>query len=215
MSKKIAIALSMLIALVVLACTPVSALAMGPTKSGVYEVPVEMWHAEKEKTSMGDSYIVHTALLTVDGKKKTLTIASAESAGDMQFWYYKDGGVTGETVEVEQKENVKIDGTSYATAFEFPIESDNEFVGVKFAASIMPLSPSARIKIDYSGAKKIADVTKATTTTTTVPATETTTAPAADSQEKGSNKTAIIIGTVAGVAVLAAVIGVIVKKKSN
>lgn len=70
------------------------------------------------------------------------------------FWYYKDGSVEGDTVEVEQKNNVEIDGTEYETAFEFPIKSDNEFVGVKFAASAMPLSPSARIKIDYDSAKK-------------------------------------------------------------
>ena len=104
---------------------------MGPSKDGVYEVPIEMWHAEKERTSMGDSYIVHTALLTVDGDEKTLTIAPAETTSDMQFWYYKDGSVEGDTVEVEQKNNVEIDGTEYETAFEFPIKSDNEFVVVK------------------------------------------------------------------------------------
>ena len=153
-----------------LMCSAASAFAMGPSKDGVYEVPIEMWHAEKERTSMGDSYIVHTALLTVDGKEKTLTIAPAETTSDMQFWYYKDGSVEGDTVEVEQKNNVEIDGTEYETAFEFPIKSDNEFVGVKFAASAMPLSPSARIKIDYDSAKKVGNVVKETTTkeTTTV-----------------------------------------------
>lgn len=87
----------------------------------------------------------------------------------MHFWYYKDGSVEGDTVEVEQKNNVEIDGTEYETAFEFPIKSDNEFVGVKFAASAMPLSPSARIKIDYDSAKKIRDVKKETTTKKPLP----------------------------------------------
>ena len=54
----------------------------------------------------------------------------AETTSDMQFWYYKDGSVDGDTVEVEQKNNVEIDGTEYEAAFEFPIKSDNEFVGV-------------------------------------------------------------------------------------
>lgn len=135
-------------------CSAVSAFAMGPSKDGVYEVPIEMWHAEKERTSMGDSYIVHTALLTVDGKEKTLTIAPAETSSDMQFWYYTDGSVKGDTKEVSQSSAVEIDGEKYDVAFEFPIKSDNEFVGVKFAASAMPLSPSARIKIDYDSAKK-------------------------------------------------------------
>ena len=49
--------------------------------------------------------------------------------------------------------------------FEFPIKSDNEFVGVKFAASAMPLSPSARIKIDYDSAKKKSEMSKKETTT--------------------------------------------------
>lgn len=158
MFKKLSISLTALVFVLALTCTSFSAFAMGPSKDGVYEVPIEMWHAEKERTSMGDSYIVHTALLTVDGDEKTLTIAPAETTSDMQFWYYKDGSVEGDTVEVEQKNNVEIDGTEYETAFEFPIKSDNEFVGVKFAASAMPLSPSARIKIDYDSAKKIRDV---------------------------------------------------------
>lgn len=143
-----------LVFVLALTCTSFGAFAMCPSEDGVYEVPIEMWHAEKERTSMGDSYIVHTALLTVDGDEKTLTIAPAKTTSDMHFWYYKDGSVEGDTVEVEQKNNVEIDGTEYETAFEFPIKSDNEFVGVKFAASAMPLSPSARIKIDYDSAKK-------------------------------------------------------------
>ena len=154
MFKKLSISLTALVFVLALTCTSFSAFAMGPSKDGVYEVPIEMWHAEKERTSMGDSYIVHTALLTVDGDEKTLTIAPAKTTSDMHFWYYKDGSVEGDTVEVEQKNNVEIDGTEYETAFEFPIKSDNEFVGVKFAASAMPLSPSARIKIDYDSAKK-------------------------------------------------------------
>lgn len=154
MFKKLSISLTAIVFALALTCTSFGAFAMGPSEDGVYEVPIEMWHAEKERASMGDSYIVHTALLTVDGDEKTLTIAPAKTTSDMHFWYYKDGSVEGDTVEVEQKNNVEIDGTEYETAFEFPIKSDNEFVGVKFAASAMPLSPSARIKIDYDSAKK-------------------------------------------------------------
>ena len=164
MLKKLSISLAALVFVLALTCTSFGAFAMGPSEDGIYEVPIEMWHAEKERTSMGDRYIVHTALLTVDGDEKTLTIAPAETTSDMQFWYYKDGSVEGDTVEVAQKNNVEIGGTEYKTVFEFPIKSDNEFVGVKFAASAMPLSPSARIKIDYGSAKKIRDVKKETTT---------------------------------------------------
>lgn len=218
MLKKLSISLTAIVFALALTCTSFCAFAMGPSKDGVYEVPIEMWHAEKERTSMGDSYIVHTALLTVDGDEKTLIIAPAETTSDMQFWYYKDGSVDGDTVEVEQKNNVEIDGTEYEAAFEFPIKSDNEFVGVKFAASAMPLSPSARIKIDYDSAKKIKDVKKETTTkkatTTTTTTTTTKTAPTVTEpkEETVKNKKAPIaiacgaVGAVAFVLVMTAVI---------
>lgn len=225
MFKRLSISLTAIVFALALTCSSFSAFAMGPSKDGVYEVPIEMWHAEKERTSMGDSYIVHTALLTVEGDEKTLTIVPAETTSDMQFWYYKDGSVEGDTVEVEQKNNVEIDGTEYETAFEFPIKSDNEFVGVKFAASAMPLSPSARIKIDYDSAKRIGDVKKETTTqkaTTTTTATTTTaptiTEPTTESKEETvKNKKApiaIACGAV-GVVALVLVVTAVIKKNKN
>lgn len=224
MFKKISISLTAIVFALALTCTSFSAFAMGPSKDGVYEVPIEMWHAEKERTSMGDSYIVHTALLTVDGDEKTLTIAPAETTSDMQFWYYKDGSVEGDTVEVEQKNNVEIDGTKYETAFEFPIKSDDEFVGVKFAASAMPLSPSARIKIDYDSAKRIGDIKKETTTKKATTTTTTTTAPATteptteSKEETVKNKKApiaIACGAVGAVALVLVITAVIKKNKND
>lgn len=226
MFKRLLISLTAIVFALALTCSSFSAFAMGPSKDGVYEVPIEMWHAEKERTSMGDSYIVHTALLTVDGDEKTLTIAPAETTSDMQFWYYKDGSVEGDTVEVEQKNNVEINGTEYETAFEFPIKSDNEFVGVKFAASAMPLSPSARIKIDYDSAKRIGDVKKetttqkatttTTTTTTTAPATtEPTTEPKEETVKNKKAPIAIACGAVGAVALVLVVTAVIKKNKND
>lgn len=223
MSKKLSLILSVFVLTFSLMCSAASAFAMGPSKDGVYEVPIEMWHAEKERTSMGDSYIVHTALLTVDGNEKTLTIAPAETSSDMQFWYYTDGSVKGDTKEVSQSSAVEIDGKKYDVAFEFPIKSDNEFVGVKFAASAMPLSPSARIKIDYDSAKKIGNVVKETTTKETTTVTTTTIEQStteqeeltASSESKSINKGVIIAGVVAGVIIIGAVVGIVVKKKSN
>lgn len=222
MFKRLSISLTAIVFTLALICSSFSAFAMGPSKDGVYEVPIEMWHAEKERTSMGDSYIVHTALLTVDGDEKTLTIAPAETTSDMQFWYYKDGSVEGDTVEVEQKNNVEIDGTEYETAFEFPIKSDNEFVGVKFAASAMPLSPSARIKIDYDSAKRIGDVKKeatkqkaTTTTTTTTTTAPTTTEPKEETVKNKKAPIAIACGAVGAVALLLVMTAVVKKNKND
>ena len=113
---------------------------------------------------MGDKYLVHTALLTVKNGGKTLTIATPESVSGMRLWYYKNGGVEGETVEVKPAGGVKIAGTEYQSAFEFPIVGNGEFVGVKFAAPVMPMSPSARIHINYASAKKVADIGSAAVT---------------------------------------------------
>lgn len=147
------------------------AFAAQTLEPGVYEVDVKMYHAEKDKLSMGNIYLTHTALLKVGKNKKTLTIATAELVSNMQFWYYKDGTTEGETIEVEPEKNVTIAGTTYPLAFEFPINGNNEYVGVKFAAPIMPLSPSARIKIDYSSAKKVTENNVSTTAATTAPST--------------------------------------------
>lgn len=221
MSKKLSLILSVFVLIFSLMCSAVSAFAMGPSKDGVYEVPIEMWHAEKERTSMGDSYIVHTALLTVDGNEKTLTIAPAETSSDMQFWYYTDGSVKGDTKEVSQSSAVEIDGEKYDVAFEFPIKSDNEFVGVKFAASAMPLSPSARIKIDYDSAKKIRDVKKetttkkATTTTTTTTTAPTVTKPKEETVKNKKVPIAIACGAVGVVAFVLVMTAVIKKNKHD
>jgi len=222
MLKKLSISISFILVAAMLLCSSFSAFAMGPTENGVYEVTIEMRHAEKDKTSMGNGYIAHTALLTVDGSEKTLTVAPNQTTDDMQLWYYKDGSVSGDTVEVEQKSGVEIGGEKYDTAFEFPIKSDNEYVGVKFAASAMPLSPSARIKIDYSSAKKVADLKKETTAnanaSTSSAAQSTTVAAtgAAASESTGTNKntTAIAVGAAVAVAAVALII-VVIKKKSN
>lgn len=155
MMKKLSAALSALLIAVLLVCSSMSALAIGPTEDGVYEVPVEMWHAEKDKTSMGDKYLVHTGLLTVKNGEKTLTVVPTETSSDMQMWYYKNGGVEGDTVEIKQGGSVELAGKTYNVSFTFPVKSSTQYVGVKFAASMMPVSPSARIKIDYANAKKI------------------------------------------------------------
>ena len=165
MNRKISAVAAVVLMLAVIICAALPAFAASaPTQDGVYEVSVKIYHAQKDKTSMGDKYLVHTALLTVKNGGKTLTIATPESVSGMQFWYYKNGGVEGETVEVKPAGSVKIAGTTYQSAFEFPIVGNGEFVGVKFAAPVMPMSPSARIHIDYASAKKVADIGSAAVT---------------------------------------------------
>ena len=87
----------------------------------------------------------------------------------------------------------------------------------------MPLSPSARIKIDYDSAKKIRDVKKETTTkkaTTTTTTTTTTTAPTTTEpkEETVKNKKvpiAIACGAVGAVAFVLVMTAVIKKNKHD
>lgn len=159
----------------------VPAFAASGLDDGVYEVGVKMYHAQKDRVSMGDRYLVHTALLKVESGSETLTIATAERVSGMHFWYYDDGGVDGDVTEVQSVGEVTIDGETYPTAFEFPVIGDSGDVGVKFSAPVMPVSPSARIRIDYQSAKphteksadaQAANAPAATTAPTSAPATK-------------------------------------------
>lgn len=153
-------------------------------KDGVYEVPVKLMHAEKDSVSMGDSYILHTALLEVKGKDKYITIVSDSSVLNLEFSYYTDGSVSGSTATAQKVKNVEIGGKTYSAGYRFPVLGNGQLLGVKFKASIMPVSPSARVNIDYSNAVMISSYE-----TTAAPST---TAPAATSPSK-SDKTAATV----------------------
>lgn len=83
----------------------------------------------------------------------------------LTFSYYTNGTVEGETAEAKKESNIEIDGKTYNEGFSFPLVTDNQYVGVKFKAPIMPMSPSARLKIDYSGIKALSVEESETTVT--------------------------------------------------
>lgn len=122
---------------------------------GIYEVPVTMLHAKKDKTSMGNKYIEKTALLEVIDGQKTLTVVTDSSVGGLRFWYYTNGSVEGETADATEISDVEIGGIFYPSAFCFPLVGGGSQFGVKFSASIMPMSPSARIAVDFEKAKLV------------------------------------------------------------
>lgn len=146
--KKIFAMLTVISAL--LGLTLLSAFAAEPTKNGIYEVPVQLRHAEKDTESMGNSYILHTALLEVKDGNKYITMVSDSKIMNLEFSYYTDGSVSGTTQAAEKIENVKIGGKTYSVGYRFPLKGTGQLVGVKFKASIMPMSPSARVYIDYN-----------------------------------------------------------------
>lgn len=140
-----------------------------------YEVPITLIHAEKDKTSMGDKYIYNTALIEVEGKTKYLTMVTDSNVKNLNFWYYNDGSVSGDTTDAQIVNNIEIDGKTFSVGYRFPLCGDEQLVGVKFSASIMPMTPSARVKIDYDNAKEIASVVQSTESATTQQTTQTAT----------------------------------------
>ena len=137
---------------------------------GTYEVPIELRHAEEDKTSMGNSYVVGTGILEVSGGNAYLTMASDSVIPGMQFWYYNDGSVSGDSTEVPSAGTVSIAGEEYSTTFRFPLMGDGQLVGVIFKAPIMPVKPSARVYIDYDSAVALSSPSATEAPVTDVPA---------------------------------------------
>ncbi len=148
--------------LIIVRCA-ITCFAATPTKDGTYEVSVEMIHKTEEKESMGNKYIAHTALLEIDGNRKFLTVALSSKVMKLKFSYFVDGSIDGDTLDAEEVNNVKIGSDTYEAGYRFPIVSDSNLVGVKFSAPIMPMSPTARIRIDYDSAVSVAAEAENTT----------------------------------------------------
>lgn len=233
--------LSLCAAFLLLCCCAIPAFAEVPTQNGTYEVPIELWHATKDQVSMGNQYIVGKALVEMENGQKYMTLVSDKDVDGLQFWYYTDGGVTGATASAEKVSNVKLGGKTYSVGYRFPLVTDSEYAGVKFQAPIMPVSPSARVKIDYSSLQVIELATEATkpaatTSTATMKQTtdasestsesttetsvetllpETTTAVTEASKGESSTATWKIIVPVVVVLIVAGVVTVVVIRKRN
>lgn len=163
--KKIIFLLTTAVLLTLPLVISVDAAASVPSADGIYEVPIQLWHATKDQESMGNQYVVKTARIEVANGKKTITVASQKDVSDLKFWYYTDGSVEGATAEATKVRNVIIGGATYTAGYSFPLPTDEAYVGVKFKASIMPVKPSARIKLDYAHAKLISPHATAATKT--------------------------------------------------
>ena len=175
--------ISILVAICILSVSWVLCVSAISLKNGQkYEVPITLIHAEKDKTSMGDRYIYNTALIEVEGKTKYLTMVTDSSVSNLNFWYYNDGSVSGDTTDAQKVSDVEIGGKTYSVGYRFPLCGDEQLVGVKFSASIMPMTPSARVKIDYDNVKEVTSTPKATEAPTTQPTTQTVTTEATTSK---------------------------------
>lgn len=136
---------------------------------GTYEVPVTLMHKEDEKESFGARYVASVALLKVDSEKKTITIFLTTDMNGIEFSYYTNGTIDGEVAQATAVSNITVGGTTYEKGFELPIAADGD-IGLKFSVPVMPMSPSARLRIDYDNAVLISE--KESVEETTQPVTE-------------------------------------------
>lgn len=146
---------------------------------GTYEVPVVLMHKEDEEESFGNKFVAQTALLEVENGKKTITILLTTNMKGIEFSYYTDGSLSGDVAKGVAVSNVTVAGEAYNQGFEIPVMADGD-IGLQFSVPVMPMSPSARLRIDYGKALKLSEAEETTTpqATTTAPATQTTTVPA-------------------------------------
>lgn len=130
---------------------------------GVYEVPITLMHKEDEKESFGNKYVAQTALLEVKSGKKTITIPLTTDMKGIEFSYYTNGSLSGDVAKGEPVSDVKVAGETYKQGFKIPVMADGD-IGLQFSVPVMPMSPSARLRIDYGKSVLISasDTTKAT-----------------------------------------------------
>lgn len=164
--------------ILILAVLPLSICAgAADLTDGTYEVPVVLMHKEDDKESFGNKYVAQIALLEIKNGKKTVTILLTTDMKGIEFSYYTNGSLEGDVAKGQPVSDVKVAGETYKQGFEIPVMADGD-IGLQFSVPIMPMSPSARLRIDYSNAVKIFEAETTvpdTQITTTVPTTEATT----------------------------------------
>lgn len=154
MKKSIAILLSLVIVFAAFMAFAVPCFAADLSKDGVYSVPVTMLDPKKDKESMGNRFIEHTAKITVKDGKKTITVLMPKES-DLVFCYYLDGSVSGSSKEAVKESNVELDGTTYPVGYTFPLVKEDGPVGLYFELTFLGIKPSARLAPDYSKLKAV------------------------------------------------------------
>lgn len=150
-----AIILSMLMsAILFVSCVIPAFAAAAPEQDGIYSVPVTMLDPKKDKESMGNRFIEHTAMITVKNGVKTITVLMPKES-DLVFCYYVNGSVSGDAKQAKKVSNIELDGKTYPVGYTFPLVKDSGPVGLYFELSFLGIKPSARLSPDYSKLKTI------------------------------------------------------------
>ncbi|MFV0394128.1 MAG: NEAT domain-containing protein [Coprobacillaceae bacterium] len=130
-------------------------------KDGIYEVPVNLWHATEDKASMAASALVGTARLVVEGGESKMYLYTQE----MTF-----GTITASLQELKISNNMTRsytladvetrDSNGNPTSFSFALPHFEEYISVKVNPKVEMMGNQdidARIKVDYSNLKSVSD----------------------------------------------------------
>lgn len=187
MKKLLVLLLSAVLLLSGVCAAQVSAASLA---EGTYEVEVKLMHASKEQDSLGNQYIAQSAYLVVEkGSRRIYILPSASHVKDfdkVSFYYYTSGALSGSAKEAETMKNVRLGGRTVAAAASFLLPTDGDYVPMQFKASMMPITPSARLKVNYASAKLL-EAKAAQKTTARVE--KTTTKPAAAKETTAAKAT--------------------------
>lgn len=156
---------SVLIAIIVFLCNFAVLAYAEDLSDGLYEVPVTLVHKSEEKESFGNKYIANVALVKVENGSKTITVLLTTNMKGIEFSYFTNGSLDGNVEKGVPVSNVTVSGKTYSQGFEIPVMADGE-IGLKFSVPVMPMSPSARLRINYDEAVKVVEETTVYETTT-------------------------------------------------
>ena len=135
----------------------VAAMAKGSSvKNGSYKVTVNFWQADKNKASMCNPALSHTAKLRVNNGKMTMTIYThpmtygKQSAALQEMKVYNGKGWT-------QARVVSRDKKGNPSAFSFPVYKKTTYIPIQVNPHVKQMGNTyldARLKISWDTLKK-------------------------------------------------------------
>lgn len=125
---------------------------------GIYEVPVWLWHATNNATSMAADSVNSTARIVVKGGKATMYIYTKQMTmgnitASLQEMKVEGNNGNYTSAKVESK-----DANGNPTCFSFALPHKNEYIKVKVNPHVAIMGNQdidARIRVDYTGLKLV------------------------------------------------------------
>ena len=153
--KKVLAILMAVMTMVLIGCTGVMAKSQS-IKNGTYKVTVNFWQADKNKASMCNPALSHTAKLRVNNGKMTMTIYThpmtygKQSAALIKMKVYNGSGWS-------QANVLSRDKKGNPSSLSFPVYKKATYIPIKVSPSVKEFNGQyldARLKISWDTLKK-------------------------------------------------------------